>query len=144
MSNDLWGEVPWLLRKCEIPSLVTDRPLLEEHYHERIKAALEFAFTVDDFDELVDPCCLYECCLGPEPSTYVLKKVAQEEKSRFSILHSFIDFHSTNLLFVEMATRYSKDKYARVKSLMNEPLSHITRRLKKRKLDEGKDETPAL
>ena len=43
-----------------------------------------------------------------------------------------------------MATRYCKDKYARVKSLKNEPLFHITPRSKKRKLDEGKDETPAL
>ena len=41
-----------------------------------------------------------------------------------------------------MATRYSKDKYARVKSLKNEPLSHITLGSKKRKRDEGKDETP--
>ena len=42
-----------------------------------------------------------------------------------------------------MATRYSKDKYARVKSLKNEPLSLLTPRLKKCKLDEGKDKTPA-
>ena len=42
-----------------------------------------------------------------------------------------------------MATRYSKDKYARVKNLKNEPLSHLTLRSKKRKLDEGKDETPS-
>ena len=41
-----------------------------------------------------------------------------------------------------MATRYSKGKYARVKNLKNEPLSHITPGSKKRKLDEGKDETP--
>ena len=42
-----------------------------------------------------------------------------------------------------MATRYSKDKYARVKNLKNEPLSHLNLRSKKRKLDEGKDETPS-
>ena len=45
--------------------------------------------------------------------------------------------------FVEMATRYSKDKYARVKSLKNKPLSQLIPRLKKRKLDEGKDKTAA-
>jgi len=50
--------------------------LLEECYQGRIKANLEFAFTVDDFDELVDPRRLYECCLGPEPSTYILMKIA--------------------------------------------------------------------
>ena len=42
-----------------------------------------------------------------------------------------------------MATRYSKDKYVRVKNLKNEPLSYLTPRSKKRKLDEGKDETTA-
>ena len=42
-----------------------------------------------------------------------------------------------------MATRYSKDKYARVKGLKNEPVSHLTLESKKRKLDEGKDETTA-
>ena len=43
-----------------------------------------------------------------------------------------------------MATRYSKDKYACVKNLKNEPLFHLTPGSKKRKLDEEKDETPAL
>ena len=43
-----------------------------------------------------------------------------------------------------MATKYSKDKYACVKSLKNEPLSLITPGSKKRKLDEGKDKTSAL
>ena len=122
--------------------------MLEEHYQGRLKAALEFALIVDDFDELVDPRRLYECCLGPEPSTYILMKIAQEEKSRFLILRLFlsylIDFHPTNLLLAEMATRYNKDKYAHVKSLKNECLSLITPRLKKRRLDEGKDKTPTL
>ena len=40
-----------------------------------------------------------------------------------------------------MATKYSKDKYACVKSLKNKPLSLLTPRSKKHKLDEGKDET---
>ena len=42
-----------------------------------------------------------------------------------------------------MATKYSKDKYARVKNLKNEPLSQLTPGSKKCKLDEGKDETLA-
>ena len=42
-----------------------------------------------------------------------------------------------------MTTRYSKDKYARVKNLKGEPLSHITPGSKRCKLDEGKDETLA-
>ena len=71
---------------------IVDPPLLEEHYQGWIKATLEFALTIDDFDELVDPHCLYECCPGPEPFAYVLKKIAQEEKSRFLILRSFLSF----------------------------------------------------
>lgn len=55
-----------------------------------------------------------------------------------------IDFYPTNLLSAEMATMYSKDKYACVKSFKNEPLSLITPGSKRRKLDEGKDETLAL
>ena len=55
-----------------------------------------------------------------------------------------VDFHPTNLPFAEMTTRYRKDKYACFKSLKNEPLSLITPRSKKHKLDEGKDETSAL
>ena len=42
-----------------------------------------------------------------------------------------------------MATSYSTNKYARVKGLKNEPLSQLTLGLKKCKLGEGKDETPA-
>ena len=80
MSDDLWGDVLWLLREWEIPSLgvflfpfiklvvlsllfldfffflvVSYRPLLVEHYQGQIKVAFEFALTVDDFDELVNP-----------------------------------------------------------------------------------------
>ena len=79
MSDDLWGEVPCLLQNgkslltssslkllflvyCSLTPFffsffaVSDRPLLEEHYQGRIKAALKFVLTVDNFDELVDPC----------------------------------------------------------------------------------------
>ena len=122
--------------------------MLENPAQGRIKTAPDFFLIVDDFDKLVDPNRLYERCLGPEPSVYVLKKIALEGKSRFLILHLFlsylIHFHPANLLLAEMATRYNKDKYARVKSLKNEPLSLITLGSKKHRLDEGKDETPTL
>ena len=63
MTDDLWGEVPWLLRKWEIPSIgaslylfvkpavltlsfsyfslltylaISDHPALEEHYQGRV------------------------------------------------------------------------------------------------------------
>ncbi|KAL0001439.1 hypothetical protein SO802_015220 [Lithocarpus litseifolius] len=40
-----------------------------------------------------------------------------------------------------MATRYSKDKYAHVKGMKNEPLSQLAVETKKRKLNEEKGET---
>ena len=64
---------------------------------------LEIPFTIDDFDDLIDPHHLYKCCLGSDPSTFVLKKLAQEEKTRFNssfflISSSFIGSHLSNLL----------------------------------------------
>uniref|UniRef100_A0A7N2LXK1 RING-type E3 ubiquitin transferase n=1 Tax=Quercus lobata TaxID=97700 RepID=A0A7N2LXK1_QUELO len=81
MIDDLWGKVLWLLRKWEIPSLVSDHPTLKERYQGLIEAALKFALTIDNFDDLVDPHHLYDCCFGPEPSAFVLKKIAREEKT---------------------------------------------------------------
>ena len=43
-----------------------------------------------------------------------------------------------------MATKYSKEKYAYIKDLKNEPLSNLTADLKKRKLSDEKIETIVL
>ena len=40
-----------------------------------------------------------------------------------------------------MATRYSKDKYSRIKNLKNEPLANLTSDSKKRKLSDEKVDT---
>ena len=110
----------------------------------------------------MNPCHLYNYCLGPKPSKYVLKKILWEEKSIFGLYSlSFLFFFKKkkkkkkrkerkrklillpDLLFAELATKYSKDKYACVKGMKNEPLSQLTSDLKKRKLNEGKGETTA-
>ena len=52
------------------------------------------------------------------------------------LLASLFDF-----VFTEMATRYSKDKYAHVKGMKNEPLSQLAIETKKRKLNKEKGET---
>lgn len=44
--------------------------------------------------------------------------------------------------FIEMATRQSKDNYAHLRSMKNEPLSSLALDTKKRKFDEGKFEGP--
>ena len=52
-----------------------DRLDLEDQYHHRVRVVLAYAREVDDFDDFVDPRQLYACCLGPEPSRYVLEKI---------------------------------------------------------------------
>ena len=58
-----------------------DRPDLEDKHRHRVCAALSYAREIEDFDDLVDPHHLFDCCLGPEPSKYVLEKIRREEKS---------------------------------------------------------------
>ena len=65
--------------------VVFDRPKSEDCYQGRVQAALEFALTIKDFDDLVDPRHLYDCCLKPEPSAFMLKKIAREEKNMFNL-----------------------------------------------------------
>lgn len=59
-----------------------DRPKLEDQYSNRVHAALAFTCEIEDFDNLVDPRHLFDCCLGPEPSNNVLEKICREEKSK--------------------------------------------------------------
>nr|POF01846.1 hypothetical protein CFP56_36618 [Quercus suber] len=101
-----------------------DRPDLEDRYRHRVRAALDYARGIEDFDDLLDPRHLYDYCLAPEPSKYVLEKIHREEK--------------------KMATRYSRDKYARIKNLKSEPLANLTSGSKKRKLGDEKAEASLL
>lgn len=59
---------------------VFEHPNLESRYQGRVQAALEFACEIDDFDDLVDPCCLYNHFLGPKPLEYVLRKSFEKKK----------------------------------------------------------------
>nr|POE57833.1 hypothetical protein CFP56_76368 [Quercus suber]POE62721.1 hypothetical protein CFP56_26481 [Quercus suber] len=79
---------------------------------------------IEDFDDLLDPRHLYDCYLAPELSKYVLEKIHREEK--------------------KMATRYSRNKYARIKNLKSEPLANLTSGSKKRKLGDEKAEASLL
>ena len=44
---------------------------------------MKHAKTIGDFDDLVDPRTLARHCLGPDPSTFVLRAIAIEEKSEY-------------------------------------------------------------
>ena len=62
--------------------VVKERPELESRFDEQVQAAVEYARTIDDFNELIDPRTLARHCLGPEPSLYVLSALDWEEKKR--------------------------------------------------------------
>ena len=55
-------------------------------------SAMEYVSTIDDYDELIDPWMLTCHFLGPEPSPYVLRTIAREEKSKYLSSSSF-QFH---------------------------------------------------
>ena len=63
-------------------SVVKDRLELEGRFNERVQVAIEYARTIEDFNELIDPRTLAHHCLGPEPSLYVLSALDREEKKR--------------------------------------------------------------
>ena len=67
---------------CVLPFVVKERPDLESKFDERVQAAVKYARTIEDFNELIDPRTLTRHCLGPEPSLYVLSALDQEEKKR--------------------------------------------------------------
>ena len=113
-----------------------DRLELEDKHCHRVRAAFAYTCEVKDFDDLVDTRHLFDCCLGPEPSKYMLEKIRREEKSKI--------VHPSPFSLVEMATRYSKDKYGHIKNLKNELLANLTFDLKKRKLNDEKVDTIAL
>ena len=49
-------------------------------YKQRVEAAIEYAKSIDDFNDLVDPRTLALYCLGLEPFAYVLRTIEIEEK----------------------------------------------------------------
>ena len=55
---------------------------LESKFDERVQAAVKYARTIEDFNELIDPRTLARHYLGLEPSLYVLSALDQEEKKR--------------------------------------------------------------
>ena len=51
---------------------VKRRPKLKSRYRQRVEAAIEYARTIEDFDDLVDLQTLAFHCLSPVPSAFVL------------------------------------------------------------------------
>ena len=61
------------------------RPKLKSRYNERVEKAIEYALTIESWDDLVDPQTLAFYNLGPDPSSYVLRTLSIEEKKRVSV-----------------------------------------------------------
>ena len=55
-------------------------PKLKSRYRECVEKAIEYAKTIEDFDNLVDLRTLAFYCLGLEPSAFILRNLDIEEK----------------------------------------------------------------
>ena len=56
------------------------RPKLKSKCQGRVEKAIEYAKTVESWDDLVDPRTLAFYCLGPDPSPYMLRIIDIEGK----------------------------------------------------------------
>ena len=56
------------------------RPKLKRKYQDRVEKAIEYAKTVESWDDLVDLRTLAFYCLGLDPSPYVLRNLDIEGK----------------------------------------------------------------
>ena len=59
---------------------VKRRPKLKSRYREHVEKAIEYALTIESWDDLVDPRTLTFYNLGPDPFSYVLQTLSIEEK----------------------------------------------------------------
>ena len=107
LSSKEWGDVLRLLRWWGTPTLgasvflpvtvfllsavfavdsylffcsVKRRPKLKSKYTERVEKAIEYAPTIENWDDLIDSRTLAFYSLGPDPSAYVLRLLSIEEK----------------------------------------------------------------
>ena len=67
---------------CVLLFTVKERPDLDNKFDRRVQAAVQYAATIEDFNELIDPRTLARHYLGSKPSLYVLSALDREEKKR--------------------------------------------------------------
>ena len=61
-------------------SIVKRHPNLKSKYQDRVEKAIEYAKTIESWENLVDPQTLAFYCLGLDPSLYVLRNIDIEGK----------------------------------------------------------------
>ena len=64
-------------------------PKLKSKYQGRIEKAIEYAKSIESWDDLVDPRMLAFYCLGLDPSPYVLRSINIEEKKSKCLPHQY-------------------------------------------------------
>ena len=107
-ASEAWGDVPRLLCRWGTPHLgasilpiicwflflsllvvhnlplfpcaVKRRPKLKSKYQGRVDKAIQYSEAIESWEDLVDPRTLAFYCLGPDPSTYVLRLIEIEGK----------------------------------------------------------------
>ena len=63
---------------------VKRRPKLKSKYQGRVENAIEYARSIESWEDLVDPRTLAFYCLGPDPSPYILRNIdIKEKKSKY-------------------------------------------------------------
>ena len=67
-------------------------PKLKSRYKERVSKAIEYARTIEDFNDLVDPRTLAFHCLGLEHFSFGLRNIEIEEKKSSLMLLLFVSF----------------------------------------------------
>ena len=124
-------------------------PKLKSRYKERVEKAIEYAKSIEDWDNLVDPRTLTFYCLGLEPSTFVLHNIDIEEKrvsAKFvsidSLVYIFFFFYKCFPL-VGMANKFDKDMNVKMRSKKDESLSNLGKRTV-RITEKGPPATPGV
>ena len=107
-SSKAWGDIPRLLSSVGNPKLrcvkvsphllifillmwssltplvvslvVKRRPKLKSKYQGCVEKAIEYANSIESWEDLVDPLTLAFFCLGLDPSPYILRNIDIEEK----------------------------------------------------------------
>ena len=106
--------------------VVKARPSLKRQYEERVQAASDFSFGIEDFDELVDPRSLYDHCLDQNlqplsSSCFLGQRGVSFGHHNFTSSLSFLHHSLMTYLFyfADMTTCFSQDRYAYAKEKKN-------------------------
>ena len=124
-----------LLTRPRSVSLIQVRRLALSILGRFVFMRLQYASTIDNFDELINSRMLARHFLGPKPSPYVLCAIAREEKSKCLSFSTLVLLLPTLLLtfclwwsFAGMTAKFNQKLYAKLRAKKNEPLSSLAQK----------------